>query len=83
MGWCLSGPVWVLGGRALVKDDQGEWDMSKWIVTIVLRGNRYVHAEFESEEAARSAHKDLFTKLNSTLGSTQQPFAEIGNHLVG
>ena len=56
--------------------------MSKWIVTIVLRGDRYIHAEFESEEAARSAHKELFTKLNNTLGSAQQPFAEIGNHVV-
>ncbi len=56
--------------------------MSKWIVTVVLRGDRYIHAEFGSEEAARSAHTELFAKLNNKLGYAQQPFAEIGNHVV-
>lgn len=56
--------------------------MADWIVTIMLKGDQYIHAKFEAEDDARAAQKALFARLNDTLGSAQQPFAEVGDQVV-
>ena len=56
--------------------------MSKYVLTVITRGNNYIHSVHESEDQAKAEQHALLQKLNNTLKAAQEPFVQIGNHIV-
>ena len=55
--------------------------MPKYVLTVVTRGDNYLHSVHETEEGAKEEQQDLLAKLNNALTLVEEPFTQVGDHV--
>ena len=57
--------------------------MASYVLTVITRGKgqTHFHAEYDSEEAAKTSQAELLSLLNDQVGGGAQ-FAQVGNATV-